>query len=204
MGSATVVQLMPEKPKLERYRKLAGALLFVGTAQFVVGLILAEALHPGYSVKENFISDLGVGPAATIFNSSVFLLGVMAISGAYYVQRVFRKPLVVVFLGLTGVGAMGTGLFPEAGVFGGLAHTAASLTAFLFAGLWAIASYTLKRTPLTYFSVGLGAFSLLALILFATKNYLGLGQGGMELLIVYPVLLWGIAFGAYLLGSSQG
>ena len=32
-------------------RKVAGALLFVGAAQFVVGMMLAEAGYPGYSIS---------------------------------------------------------------------------------------------------------------------------------------------------------
>ncbi len=203
MSSSVLEELKSSKSVPPRYGKMAGLLLFVGAAQFVVGLILAQARHPGYNVSENFISDLGIGPAAVIFNLSVFVLGVMGVLSAYFVQRSIRKPLVAAFLGLTGLGAMGVGLFPEAGVFGGLAHTVSSLVTFLFAALWAIASYTLRRPPLTYFSVVLGIFSLAALTLFATRNYLGLGQGGMELMIVYPVMIWAIAFGGYLMNHSE-
>jgi len=39
--------------------KVAGMLFFVAAAQFVLGLAIAEALYPGYSVSENYISDLG-------------------------------------------------------------------------------------------------------------------------------------------------
>ena len=35
-----------------------------------------------------------------------------------------------------------------------------------------------------------GLVILIALILFATKNYAGLGVGGMERLVVAPMLLW--------------
>jgi hypothetical protein len=39
--------------------------------------------------------------------------------------------------------------------------------------------------------------------LYISKNFLGLGNGGMERMIVYPVLTWGISFGGYLLGMSH-
>ena len=44
--------------------KTAGILFFIASAQLVLGLIVAEALHPGYSVSGNYISDLGVGPSS--------------------------------------------------------------------------------------------------------------------------------------------
>jgi hypothetical membrane protein len=55
--------------------KVAGALIFIAASQFVLGLIVAEALYSGYSGSKNYISDLGVGPSSMIFNSSVFLMG---------------------------------------------------------------------------------------------------------------------------------
>ena len=94
-------------------RKVAGALLFIASVQCVIGIIVAEALYPGYSTSENYISDLGVGPSALIFNSSVFLLGIIAVVGVYFIQRAFGSRLLSLLLTLTGVGAMGVGLFPE-------------------------------------------------------------------------------------------
>ena len=55
--------------------KLAGTLIFVGTAQFILFATVAEALYPDYSISNNYISDLGVGPSAPLFNSSVLVLG---------------------------------------------------------------------------------------------------------------------------------
>ncbi|MEM4141260.1 MAG: DUF998 domain-containing protein, partial [Nitrososphaeria archaeon] len=63
---------------------VAGSLIFWGSAQFILFMIVAEALYPGYNISFNYISDLGVGPSASIFNSSVFLLGLTAVSSVYY------------------------------------------------------------------------------------------------------------------------
>jgi len=180
-------------------RNVAGALLFIAGVQCVLGIIMAEALHPGYSTSENYISDLGVGPSALIFNSSVFLLGAIEVIDAYFIQRAFGSRLFTVLLTLTGVGAMGVGLFPENL---GIVHTIAALITFLFGGLAVIVSYKLMKTPLSYFSVLLGAVSLVALVLFGSGNYFGLGKGGMERMIAYPVLLWAAGFSTYLIGSS--
>lgn len=181
-------------------RKVAGALLFVGSVQCLLGLVIAEALYPGYSVSENYISDLGVGTTSLIFNSSVFLLGVFAVIAIYFIQRALGSRLLSVVWTLTGVGAMGVGLFSENF---GTVHTIASLITFLFGGLSAIVSYKLQKPPLSYFSVLLGALSLVALVLFISGTYLGLGKGGMERMIAYPVLLWGVGFGSHLIGYSK-
>ena len=181
-------------------RKVAGALLFVGSVQCLLGLVIAESLYPSYSVSENYISDLGVGTTSLIFNSSVFLLGVTAVAGAYFIQHAFDSKLLSVLLTLTGVGAMGVGLFPE--TFGAI-HGIASLITFLFGGLSAIMSYKLQKPPLSYASVLLGALSLVALALFGSGTYLGLGKGGMERMIAYPTLLWAVGFGSHLMGHSK-
>lgn len=181
-------------------RKVAGALLFIASVQCVLGIITAEALYPGYSTSENYISDLGVGPSALIFNSSVFLLGVLLVGGAYFIQRALGSRLFSILLTITGVGAMGVGLFPENF---GIIHGIASLIVFLFGGLSAIMSYKLQKPPLSYFSFLLGALSIVALVLFGSSTYLGLGKGGMERMIAYPALLWAVGFSGHLIGCSK-
>ena len=181
-------------------RKVAGTLLLFGSVQFFLLLVIAEALYPGYSVSENYISNLGVGPTSLIFNSSVFLLGVVAVISAYFVHRAFRFTLFSVFLILIGAGAMGVGLFTENS---GDIHFAASLITYIFGELAAVASYKLQPPPLSYFSVFLGVMSFVALVLFTSGTYLGLGVGGMQRLVAYPVLLWAVTFGSFLLSSSD-
>lgn len=179
-------------------RKWAGLLIFLAGAQFSVFLVIAEAIYPGYSVSGNFISDLGVGPAANVFNSSVILLGLLAFGAVYVGRRLFDRVLLILLL-LTGIGAVGVGVFTEA--FVGI-HTVVSFIAFFFAGLTAIWSYRLAKPPLSYVAVVLGILGLLALALFASGTYLGLGRGGMERMIVYPVLAWAMAFGGYLMAEA--
>ena len=188
--------------------KVAGALVFIGVSQFVVGMIISEALYPGYSVADNYISDLGVGPSAVIFNSSVFLMGLLLIIGTYFLHRAFRFTMLTVLLVLTAVGVMGVGVFTED--FGAI-HGVVSLMAFLFSGLSAIFSvlcsyvhkFPLVKMPFSALAVILGLTTLVALGLFGGGVYLGLGVGGMERMIAYPALLWGAGFGGYLIAHSQ-
>lgn len=192
---------------------LAGALIFAGALQFVLFLIVAEALYPGYSVSRNYISDLGVGPSADIFNSSVFLLGLAAVASVYYLRKCFPGNRVFhAFMFLCGFGAMGVGVFSEKF---GIIHTIFSLTTFVFGSLSAIASFKVQRKPFSYFSLALGIISIISLTIFVAFelseylmsslsqfNYLGLGWGGMERMIVYPVLVWALGFGGYLMGEK--
>ena len=185
-------------------RKLAGILIFIASLQFILAMKISEALYPQYSISANYISDLGepskAGAVAYIFNSSIFLLGLLTVISAYLIQRTFDYKIFSTFLVLTGIGAMGVGLFPESF---GILHTIPSFITFFFGALSTIASYKLQKRPLSYLAIILGLLSLLALILFALDIYLGLDKGGMERMIAYPILLWALGFGGHLIGSSE-
>ena len=175
--------------------KFAGLLLFVGGAQTFLAVIIAEALYPGYSTSQNFVSDLGVGPSALIFRPSVFLLGMLGFVSIYLIQRVFKSRVFSVCLALTSIGMIGGILFTEDFP---MVHTIFSLILIAFGGISAIVSYKFEKSPLSYVSVVLGVVALSALVLLVFGIYLGLGRGGMERMSLYPVLLWLIGFGAYL------
>lgn len=190
------------------YGKVAGTLFLIAATQFVIGMFVSEALYPGYSISENYISDLGVGPSALIFNSSVFLLGLLIIIGAYFLQRAFRFELLTLMLVLTGIGAIGVGTLTE---HFGVLHFFVSGVAFLFGGLSAIFSvlcsrvhkFPLVKMPFSALSIMLGLITLVALGLFEGRMDLGLGVGGMERMIAYPVLIWGAGFGGYLIAFPE-
>ena len=180
--------------------KVAGTLFFIAASQFVLGLIVAEALYPNYSISGNYISDLGVGPSSMIFNSSVFLLGLLIIIGAYFLRRAFNSKALTALLVVTAIGAMGVGVFTENS---GTIHPVVSFIAFLFGGLSAILSFKLLKTPFSLLAVTLGLMTLGSMVLFAGKIYLGLGPGGMERMVVYPILIWGAGFGGHLIACPQ-
>ncbi len=103
--------------------------------------------------------------------------------------------LVSVLFALAGAGSLGVGIFPENiiiihGV--PVPHTIAAITTFVAGGAAAIASYRITKSLFRYFSIVLGIATLVAFALFsgtASMDYLGLGVGGMERMIVYPTLL---------------
>jgi len=190
---------------------IAGALFFVAVTQLILCLIISEALYPGYSVSDNYVSDLGIGPSSIVFNSSVFLLGLLLAIGTYFLRGISDLKTVKVLLFLMAIGAMGVGLVTKDFT---VAHGAVSSVAFFFSGLSAIASAKVLKKPLSLISLVLGVMTLVALGLFSvgliasgsyTSNiaydsnfYLGLGPGGMERMIVYPALMWLAGFSGHL------
>jgi len=187
----------------------AGTTIFLGVVQFTMAIILAEVYYPGYSVGQRTVSDLGATctsgtcvveqPSATIINLSVMLLGVLVLTGAFYIQRAFHWKPASGLIALAGVGAIGVGIFPETA---GVLHGLFSLIAFLSSGLSAVVLARFQRKPLFYFSIILGSITLVALVLYLGGFDLGLGQGGMERMIIYPSLLWGIGFGGNLMSAE--
>jgi hypothetical membrane protein len=179
--------------------KVAGTIIFAGVAQLLLAVIIAETLYPGYSTFANFISDLGIGPSAYLFNASIILLGVAFILGAYLIYSELKLRLFTILLALCGIGTVGVGIFTEDLL---IAHGIASTIAFVFGGLASIASYRLIHSPLKYGSVILGLFGLSALVTAMTGNTLGIGVGGIERMIVYPLLIWGLGFGGTIANAS--
>jgi hypothetical membrane protein len=198
----------------------AGVAIFVGAVQFSLCLILSEIVYSTsgplntsgsgnttgyiYSVANNYVSDLGANcrttctavPSAYLFDASIALLGLLIIIGAYFLHRAYQWMPATVMVAIAGIGALGVGLFPETT---GIWHSLFSLIVFLFAGLTALVTARFQRKPMFYFSIILGLATLAALFLYIGGEYVGLGAGGMERMVVYPVLVWSIGFGGHLM-----
>ncbi|MFP3044729.1 MAG: DUF998 domain-containing protein [Thermocladium sp.] len=191
--------------------KVSGIIILVGAVGFILAMNVAEFLFPGYSVSNNYISDLGamcragsctiVQPSSIIFNTSMVILGILIIAASMLLLKSKAFKLFPIFFAISGIGAVMVGIFPE---YTGSLHSISALIVFLFGGLAAISSYKLQRTPMNVISILLGITTLGALALYIEGKYLGLGPGGMERMIVYPALLWGIIIGSYIAGRSDG
>jgi hypothetical membrane protein len=181
--------------------KLAGILIAVGMVQFMMLMLLAEILYPHYSVSTNYISDLGVGSTAIIFNSSIMLLGILLVIAAYVSRETLRSRSMWILIAIVGLAAFGVGAFPETT---GIPHYTFALIAFGGGAITAINSARMIRGYLRYVVVVLGAISLVALFIgVVLHTTLGLGNGGLERMIAYPVFLWTLLFGGYLLGQGK-
>ena len=180
-----------------------GLWLFAGGLEMLFFVHLAEFLYPGYSVSENYISDLGVATTASrwVFTAAIILFGSMALVSATLLRQRSKKSLLWPFLGLSGIGAIGVGVFNENYI--PEVHALFALMAFLFGNLAPVYSYKMVRPPLSFLFVLLGILGLSALVLFVGSTYLGLGAGGMERMIFYPAMFWILGFGAYMLAEEN-
>lgn len=190
--------------------KRAGTFLFLGAGQFAFFVTLAEIYYPGYDVSAQAMSDLGatcndgvckfVQPSSNIFDVTTVLLGLALVFASYYLWKGSGSKSLPLFQLLTGAGALGIGVFNESY---GVVHVFFSAFAFFSAGIQALLVYKVAKAPYSYFSVITGIVTLVAIVLYGTHVYLGLGQGGTERMIVYPVLIGGLAFGGYLMGLGD-
>jgi hypothetical membrane protein len=197
-----------------RFLGAAGTLLALAGLVALAGIMTAEALYPaGYSAAKNTISDLGATapprsvihqPSATIFDTAMIVTGLLMIAGSICLARGFRRAAVAIFTGLTGLGILGVGLFP--GNYGNI-HAIFALLTFFAGGLAAITSLTVSKPPFSVLSTILGIVSLASLLLYlilGDSNPLGrLGIGGVERWIAYPILIWILTFGGYVVGRAR-
>jgi hypothetical membrane protein len=179
----------------------AGALLFIFATQFTIVLFVAEARYTGYSIRTNYMSDLGVGSTGPLADTSLVILGLAVLASAYFIYQGFGSKVFSILIGLTGLGAFLVGVFNES--FGAI-HTYVSDLTFIFGPLTAIYAFRFEKSPMKYLSVVLGIISYVGIAFFLERpTALDLGVGGWERMIVYPFLLWGIGFGGYLMGYSK-
>jgi hypothetical membrane protein len=194
----------------------AGAAILVGGIQFTIAWFLSETLYPGYSVMSNYISDLGttcptnatscyVPPAWWAFNASEIVFGILIAVSAYFFFRAYAYRPASAIIAITGIALICVGIFNES--FSPW-HSLFSLVTFIFAGLSALVTFRFQKSPLSYISALLGIVSLISLILFipgegAFGSSIGIGPGGLERMIVYPVLIWSVSFGGHLMGQED-
>lgn len=184
---------------------IIGLLFSLMAAQFMIVLMLGAAIAPDYSIHSNAISDLGVIPqTALLFNSSLFVFGLLVVIAAYLYHPYHNRYYITLLFIIAGIGAIGVALFPldNPGI-----HGVFALIAFLFTNFIPIGVSRLLPTPLNLLSILTGSVGLLFLLLHFLSDsgiidlYGSIGHGGSERMIVYPVLLWLVAFGGYLMAA---
>jgi hypothetical membrane protein len=184
----------------------AGVLLFLSGMEFLVVMMIGEAVYPGYSVHTNAISDLGAVGTSTFafYGPAVFGWGLFWLLGGYYLCKSRGGGSLALNL-LPGAGILVVAIFPEN--FSLIAHSLGSVVG-IFAGLVVVLlSYRRVPSPLRYLFAFLAILGLFgALVEFGAYNssfeLQTLGPGGWERVIVYPLLIWEIGFGGYLLSGN--
>lgn len=205
----------PERhgPLVRRSVHHGAALWFLGTIQFLVAMAVTEYVWSDpYTLTHNVISDLGntacgpwpdatsgivCSPWHTLFNGSIVLFGILILLGAILVKSAFpsRKSTLggLGLLVLSGFGSIGVGLFPENVNLN--AHLVSAFFALCVSGIaLLVLSLAMFRDTrwdgYRAYTMISGVVVVVAFVLEATGNYLGLGPGGMERLVAAPSLLW--------------
>jgi len=188
--------------------KVAGFCFLIGGIQWFLGILAAEAWYDGYSSRIDYVSDLGTGPTALIYNLSVFMLGAFIVIGTFFLYSDEKRKLFPILLIISGIGAMGVGVFPANMQ---PMHSIFTLLAIMVGAFAAIGSYSYQTKPMSIVSIALGLMSFILAMVFipylglsfgSTETFLGMAKGTLERWAINPILAWIIAFGAYLMGTT--
>lgn len=185
---------------------------------FVAQILVANAWTTPFSLRNNYISDLGntacavtsqgyvCSPLHGLMNAAFVLQGLLMIVGALAFAMVYRanKLAVIGFAGLAlaGVGTVLVGFVPEN--YMSPLHGLGAILAFLAGNLGVLfigLGHTTRSRKFDVYTIVMGSIALVAFALFISKIFLGLGVGGMERTTSYAQVIWMISFGAYALGS---
>jgi hypothetical membrane protein len=130
--------------------------------------------------------------------------------GAFFLYKSAGKKLLPILVLVSGIGAMGVGVFPG---YMQPMHSIATMLAIMFGAFAAIASYTHQTKPMSIISLVLGSMSLVLSVLFipylglptgSTETFMGMAKGSLERWAINPILAWIIGFGGYLIGTAKG
>lgn len=195
-------------------RRVAGALLTASGVVAVMGWITAEALYSGvYSTHTDSLSHLGateppnsivVQPSGAIFDVSMLFVGAAIVISAWFIYRATQSKFVSISTALLGIGVFGVGVFP---LTSPNQHTIFALIAFLSGGVAMVASSRVTTSPFRYIWGALGIVALVAIgLAFLASHWqpvAALGEGGIERWNAYPIVLWLVAFGGYLMSGHR-
>jgi len=207
-----------------RYLRIGGILAIVAATQWIIGVFIAQAYYPSYSITQNDLSDLGATchnatiptpgscvifqPSSMIWNTVLSLLGILTIASAYMIYRGLDNRFFSTLVGLFGLGALIAGVVPENVDL--TTHGLGALVSFVAGAIVAVTVYRARLEAPPYFpylSILFGIISLagLAIMLsvsFATLESSAIGHGGDERIIVYPLLVWEIILGISLVRNQ--
>jgi len=207
-------------PRLDRANR-PGALLWASSVQFFIAQAVAQsAWTTPFSLRWNFISDLGntacapyppgsqtfvCSPWHALMNGSFLMLALTILPGTLLLRRAFPPGALaragLVLVALAGAGYALVGVFPENVNLP--PHKLGAAVQFVGGNLGiamlGLAMIRARARPgmAAWFGVS-GAAGLVATALLVSGRFLGLGIGGMERIAAYPLpvalILAGAAF----------
>jgi hypothetical membrane protein len=165
-------------------------------------------MAPGYDLSGGAISDLGSIPAtADLFNWSLLAVGILNVAAGVLLHRTNPSLSILLLFLVAGIGAAGAGIFTLGGAPGvhGLFALAAFAAFNLMPALLARRlSGIIRWLAVVASAVGLAFVAIMIVGDAGNSAVFGpIGHGGAERMIVYPPLLWLMAFGGYLMGEGS-
>lgn len=208
MAETTVQTDVPTvRETTNRARQRAGLAFVALGGGFLTTVMLAAAMVPDYDFHGGAISDLGVSPESQLlFNATLVVTGLLNVAGGYYLYRTHGQRWILAPFALAGIGAVGTGLFP---LDAGDLHSLFALVAFLSFNLEALAVSTRLSGAIRALAVLAGVVGLVFVGVMVVGDagnpavFGPIGHGGAERMIVYPVMVFLLAFGGSLLGGDE-
>jgi len=186
---------------------LPGVLLVLLGSTFLTATMLAASMAPAYDNNSGAISDLGViSETALLFNAQLVAIGILNLAAGLLLFRLHRRWWLLLSFVLAGIGAIGAGLVPLDQ--GGL-HSLFALVGFVFFNVEVVATGLVVHGPMRLISVAAGLVGLAYVAVMVIGDggnpaiFGAIGHGGSERMIVYPAMLWTIAFGGYLIGRER-
>lgn len=202
----TIPRGLVSRASLGEAAAVAGFLLVLLGASFLTVTMLAASIAPSYDYHRAAISDLGViDETAPIFNVLLVAVAALNVAAGFLLYRSHRRSWILGTYILAGIGAAGAGLVP---LDASDLHPLFALVGFVFFNLEAVATGTLVRGPIRAISYAGGLAGLIYVIVMVIGDsgspaiFGAIGHGGSERMIVYPVMLWTLVFGGYLIGST--
>ncbi len=200
------------------YPKLGPVLYVTSIQYFLIQLIVALRWSPPYSLSRDTISDLGntacgtwngryvCSPLHSLMNASFVALGITMLLGSVLISRRFANGRASVAgfaaMAISGVGVILVGFFPENSA--PTLHELGAAIPFVIGNVSLVIlalSFKVPAVLRAYFCLS-GMVALLGLVAFASRHYLGLGEGGTERIVAYPQTICLIVIGCYLTASS--
>ncbi|MDE1869824.1 MAG: DUF998 domain-containing protein [Candidatus Micrarchaeota archaeon] len=185
------------KGKVKNSSRTAGILIGLAAIEIILFVLIAQHLYPNYSLNDNYISDLGVGGTAIIFNTAIQAFGIIILIAAYLIYKSNRRYIALAFA-ISAIGAIGVGTFPETT---GAPHIISAMIVFGTIGITALGFAKVFKKPLVYYTVAVGLLSIF-IVLLSFLNMTGhtiviggLGHGGVEEILFYNEIIWALVVG---------
>ncbi|MGO8885713.1 MAG: DUF998 domain-containing protein [Streptosporangiaceae bacterium] len=200
-----------------------GACWAVGVVQYAAAqIVAADAWTRPYSLKNNYLSDLGntacgmfhvphgtpynvCSPSHAVMNASFIIFGVLTIAGALLLRRIWPAGRLarwaLILWVLSGLGKIIVGIVPENTHIG--LHLIGALNVPVESVAILLLSLAIRRNSRLLAAIGIaaavvglaGSFLSTAGQYAGSSLYLGLGVGGAERLASYPGTLWMLMMG---------